>query len=229
MIHKPSLQPSRSAVGGASRLLAATLLAVAPVSAATILNPSFESPDVGPPFSVTSITSWTSVGGSNPGLFDDGSGYFGTDGKQFLDITGNADTYGRGVSQGSITVIPGTQYTLNFDVGSFRYSGVDLGRAAVALTIGGGHTYTGNFVNNLTRPVANGLVWQTMAYSFTPTTPTISLQFLGVNVVPSSSTGIGLDNIKLTPVPEPAGVGTLLVGMGMFGFAARRRRSQPTA
>jgi hypothetical protein len=163
------------------------------------------------------------------GRFDSGTGYLASAGSQFLDLTGDADAYGHGVSQGSITVVPGTQYTLNFDVGAFRYQNVDLGTAAVALTIGGGHTYSGSFLNSLTRPVSSGIVWQTMAYNFTPTTSTISLQFLGANVSGSSSKGIGLDNINLTPVPEPAGVGTLLVGLGMFGFASRRRRSQPTA
>ena len=247
MIHKPSLQPSRSAVAGASRLLAASLLTVAPISAATILNPSFESPNISPSYTGwnadgyvsfnfgTSPTGfgWTIVGTSTPltnlALFDNVSGYLASNGSQFLDLTGGSNIYGLGVSQGSITVVPGTPYRLNFDVGGFRYKGNDFGTAAVALTVSGGHTYTGNFLNNLTRPVSNGVVWQTMAYNFTPTTSTISLRFVGANVSGSSQTGIAFDNVTLTPVPEPAGVGTLLVGLGMFGFASRRRRSQPTA
>ncbi len=243
----PKELPCRSAVGGASRLLAATLLAVAPVSAATILNPSFELPDINSSYpgwlpdsfvlfnAGTSPTgfSWTIVGTTSPqtniALFDNVSGYLASNGSQFLDLTGGTNTYGLGISQGSITVVPGVPYTLNFDVGRFRYKGNDLGTAAVALTIGGGHTYTGNFLNNLTRPVSNGVVWQTMAYNFTPTTSTISLRFVGANVGGSSQSGIAFDNVRLTAVPEPVGVGTLLVGLGMFGFASRRRRSQPTA
>ncbi len=229
MINKLSLQSSRSAVAGASKLLAASLLAIAPVSAATILNPSFESPNVAPLFSVVVPTNWTSVTASNVAIFDNASGYLGTNGSQFLDLTGTADTYGVGVRQNSITVVPGTPYKLNFDVGAFRYAGSDLGTAAVALTISGGHTYSGNFLNSQTRPISNGIVWQTMAYNFTPTTSSISLQFVGANVSSSSRFGIAFDNVTLTPVPEPAGVGTLLVGLGMFGFAARRRRSQASA
>jgi hypothetical protein len=248
MINKPSLQSSRSAVAGASRLLAASLLAIAPVSAATILNPSFESPDINssypgwnatnslvifnaPPTAAPAGFNWTIVGGAGTdiAMFDNASGYLATAGSQFLDLTGGTNAYGLGVSQGSITVVPGTPYTLNFDVGGFKYKGNDLGTAAVALTIGGGHTYSGNFLNSQTRPIANGIVWQTMAYNFTPTTSSISLQFVGANVGGSSLSGIAFDNVTLTPVPEPAGVGTLLVGLGMFGFAARRRRSHLSA
>jgi len=253
MIHKLPLQSSRTAVAGAARFLAASLLTVAPISAATILNPSFELPNITPSYigeqgnpnwnadglvifnAGTSPTgfSWTIVGTTTPlrniALFDNASGYLATNGSQFLDLTGGSNIYGLGVSQGSITVVPGTPYRLNFDVGGFRYKGNDLGTAAVALTVSGGHTYTGNFLNNLTRPVSNGVVWQTMAYNFTPTTSTISLQFLGANVSGSSQLGIAFDNVTLTPVPEPAGVGTLLVGLGMFGFASRRRRTQFSA
>jgi hypothetical protein len=248
MIHKLPLQSSRAAVAGAARFLAASLLTVAPISAATILNPSFELPDINssypgwdatnslvvfnaPPTASPAGFSWTIVGapGNNIAMFDNVSGYLASNGSQFLDLTGGSNIYGIGVSQGSITVVPGTPYRLNFDVGGFKYKGNDLGTAAVALTVSGGHTYTGNFLNNLTRPVSNGVVWQTMAYNFTPTTSTISLQFLGANVSGSSQLGIAFDNVTLTPVPEPAGVGTLLVGLGMFGFASRRRRSQPTA
>lgn len=168
---------------------------------------------------------------NNVAIFDSGSGYLASAGSQFLDLSGLADAYGIGVLQNSITVVPGTPYNLNFDVGAFRYAGTDLGTAAVALTISGGHTYSGNFLNSLTRPISNGIVWQTMAYNFTPTTSSISLQFVGANVSSSSRFGIAFDNVTLTPVPvpEPAGVGTLLVGLGMFGFAARRRRSQASA
>jgi len=252
MIHKLPLQSSRTAVAGAARFLAASLLTVAPISAATILNPSFELPNITPSYigeqgnpnwnadglvifnAGTSPTgfSWTIVGTTTPlrniALFDNASGYLASNGSQFLDLTGGSNVYGLGVSQ-SITVTPNTVYRLNFDVGGFRYKSNDLGTAAVALTVSGGHTYTGNFLNNLTRPVSNGVVWQTMAYTFKATTSTISLRFVGANVSNSSQLGIAFDNVTLTPVPEPAGVGTLLVGLGMFGFAARRRRSQPTA
>lgn len=238
MISRFSRRSSRSAVAGASRLLAAAALAVAPVSAATILNASFESPAGTTPQSPvagsTAITGWTVTTIVGPGTDDiqygnnaDFPGINASDGAHYLDLTGGTDNKrGKGVISDPITVFSGVPYTLNFDVGELFYAGTSFGSAEVEVWIDG--ISVGSFLNTASL-FANGTDWQTMSYGFTPITNSITLKFTSSTSLSSSITFVGLDNIKLTAVPEPAGVGTLLVGLGMFGFAARRRRSHLSA
>ena len=48
--------------------------------------------------------------------------------------------------------------------------------------------------------------------------------FIGMNGTPSNPTQHRLDNFSISPIPEPETYAMLLAGLGVLGFAARRRK-----
>ena len=63
--------------------------------------------------------------------------------------------------------------------------------------------------------------WATQTFSFVATTTSSTLHFASLQ---ESAGGIALDNISVTPVPEPETYAMLLAGLGLMGAVARRRR-----
>jgi hypothetical protein len=213
--------------------IALALMLNAPVAqSALVVNGGFEAPDVASwmllPAGSTHVTGWTVVG--NTISFQDnvafgGLGVVGSEGQQFLDLSGIVGR-GGGVRSDAIATTAGASYQLQFDLGAFFVSGQgSFGNATVDLWIDG--VAQGSYTNllGLTSP---GSDWETQSLIFVATGASTSLEFRSSLSLLSSDLGVGLDNIRLDAlapanVPEP-GSAWLLLG-GLLGLAGRVRRS----
>ncbi|MFA9217221.1 MAG: FxDxF family PEP-CTERM protein [Sphingomonadaceae bacterium] len=71
----------------------------------------------------------------------------------------------------------------------------------------------------------NSSVWKTMTFDVVGTGSNVALTFLAAGN--SDSYGTSLDSVSLTSaVPEPETYGMLLAGLGLVGFAARRKAAK---
>ena len=124
-----------------------------------------------------------------------------------------------GISQ---TVATGVgSYKLSFFVGNASPTGSNGGNytqpSTVNLSINGGPIQS--FTNSLNTPF--GINWAPFSVTFfaeTPTTIAFTNGTTGDNM-------LGLDNVSVTAVPEPASWAMLIAGFGLTGAAMRRRRS----
>jgi hypothetical protein len=74
-------------------------------------------------------------------------------------------------------------------------------------------------------PYPNATAIQRFEYSFTRS-GSVQVAFGVVDVLDyNGSSALGLDNLTVTAVPEPASYALLMAGLGLLGVVARRRRS----
>lgn len=177
----------------------------------------------------TAIPGWTVVA---PGASVDGTqltpdtylGLKGSDGRQWIDLTGNYG-YDKGLRSDSFATVVGQHYTVSFDVGNLLWGG--FGRSTVGLSINGGTEQL--FAN--TSLVTTGdypMNWAHFSLDYEATSTSTTLAFFGrANGVLSNNAGIGLDNVSVTQitsaVPEPETYALMLAGLGAVGLVARRR------
>jgi hypothetical protein len=62
--------------------------------------------------------------------------------------------------------------------------------------------------------------WMHQSFTFVATEASTALSFTSTT---GGDAGIALDNITITPVPEPETYALMLAGLGLVGFTARRR------
>jgi hypothetical protein len=209
-------------------------LSGSPAKAAELITDGgFESPVVGPGglnsgyqnFLVgqTIGGAWTVIG--SPGFSvsivphdetgDNGVMYTSAVGNQSLDLTGSTDSGApTGVEQ-AITTTPGQLYSLSFYLGDLNNAGFSHnGAASVIIKLNGTLFQT---VNN-NGPSGLSVNWVQEAFTFTATGPTTTLDFIN-----NTAAGVavnGLDQVSVTPVPEPA-VGALLGALLCCSLCAR--------
>jgi hypothetical protein len=166
----------------------------------------------------TSITGWTVVTNNvSPVSNVNSFGLSAQDGVFSLDLQGYADgfPYG-GVTQNLATII-GAEYELRFWIGVHNSIPVGVGPASV-LAAAGGTSQT--FTTSLS---AAGQQWQEFTLPFTATGAVTPITLSGI--LTTGGAYIGLDNVSVElvalPVPEPAGLG--LLGLGVMGTLLRRR------
>ncbi|MBN8819236.1 MAG: PEPxxWA-CTERM sorting domain-containing protein [Sphingomonas sp.] len=226
--------------------LGALMFASAQGQAANLLtNGGFEQPDIGGYLFLnpgsTTITGWTvgAQAGSAAGTqvqFTDNSafasyGVVGSEGGQFLDLTGGVGRGGGVVSDGFAT-LAGVQYSVAFDLGAFfvRNAG-SYGDATVDLFIDGALVQSFTNVMSLS---GVGSDWERKVYSFTGTGAAMTIGLYSSLSTSSSNLGVGLDNVVVeqlaTPpvssaVPEPASWALMIAGLGAVGVSMRRRRT----
>jgi hypothetical protein len=217
--------------------LAVTALVVSGATARgqLITNGSFESGS-NPPGNLTNkayfagstdIAGWTVISTPSPGaaplawiqgnftgLTD--NDYKPSAGNFFLDLTGlndNGVTFG-GVQQTFATTI-GQTYQAQFDL--ITGSGNSAGPIGATLTVGpASQTFTTSNGNSTA---------QTFTLNFTATTTSTTLSILGASA-PVGGWMLGLDNVSVTAIPEPA---ECAVAAGAIGFVAAlwfRRRAR---
>lgn len=154
----------------------------------------------------------------------------GTDGVQWLDLTGNVGR-GGGVLSDAVATAAGVDYELSFDVGAF-FAQISFGAATVDLFVN--NALAGSYT--VLPPARDGVNWQRFTYSFAGTGAPVRVGLYASLDPASSNLGVGLDNVVLDVkpaigpvapgVPEPASWAMLIAGFGLAGTALRRRRAQ---
>lgn len=201
--------------------LAAALLASTSAGAVTLINGSFE--DGGPIGGIgfetlaagdtASITGWEVL---SDGVDYIGSYWMASDGSRSLDLS--ALTSG-GVKQTVAGFEVGKTYRVSFDISANFSGGNDVKSFVMSAT--GGQAYQDSYTRTGANSASN-MLWQTYTYTFVASGIAQDLQFRSLENDPS---GVALDNVSISLVPEPAAWALLIVGFGMTGLALRGRRA----
>jgi hypothetical protein len=204
--------------------LVALSLSTAAVAAPVFMD-SFESPVISTAyqtFSAGSMVGDWSVGGLSVDLVR--SPVFSipaADGNQYVDLVG----FGPGaISRSLTTLVPNQEYQLSFQYrGNFldpnpafnQYLGLAVAGAGLPTTIG--ITFA---------DAQQG--WKSATLNFSATSPSTLLSFSALTSGTSFNGGLLIDNISVAAVPEVHEWAMMLAGLGLVGWAARRRQ-QPFA
>ena len=173
--------------------------------------------------SSTTVTDWTPVG-AEIAICTTPNQYLITasDGANFLDIAGYQNTLNKGVSQALTGLVVGQQYSFSADLGISNIAGcvpgaTCAGPISVLVTVGAtSQTLTHN-------SAGTGVQWATYGFSFVADSATATLTVMGSGL-PGGGAFIGLDNLTLVAVPEPAIASLALIALGALGVARTRRR-----
>ncbi len=207
------------------RLALSGLLALS-VSTAAVAAPvfmdSFESPVISTAyqtFSAGSMVGDWSVGGLSVDLVR--SPIPAADGNQYVDLVGSGPG---AISRSLTTLVPNQEYQLSFQYrGNFldpnpafgQYLGLAVAGAGLPTTIG--ITFA---------DAQQG--WKSATLNFSATSPSTLLSFSALTSGSSFNGGLLIDNISVAAVPEVHEWAMMLAGLGLVGWAARRRL-QPSA
>lgn len=128
-------------------------------------------------------------------------------------------------SVGPSTTHPGT-ITLGSNIGAFSFiwGSIDTFNFLSILTAGGTYSFSGSAIAALIPTPANG------SQTLNPQNPIVTFLLSGLdqtNVrlrLNSSQNAFEIDDIAVSPVPEPATWAMMFLGFGALGFAMRRRK-----
>jgi hypothetical protein len=148
-------------------------------------------------------------------------GYFfqPEDGNQSLDLTGMSNQGLNGVQQIVATTV-GAAYSLSFWIGHHAQDpNFYNGPAAATLKIDG--SPVGVFSNNNVPP-PDLLDWEEFTFDFTAAGAATTIAFFNA-ISDLSQNEVGLDNVVLAAVSEPASLALLAGGLGLLTLRLRRR------
>lgn len=181
------------------------------MAANLVVNGDFEGYGGGYTVSGQGLNGWTVVGanaadqvfvfGPTPG--------FGPQ-TDALDLSGFSDNVGQGVEQ-TVSTLAGTTYRLSFDY----WTGSNVIPSSIDVFVNGVQ-----IVDELTSGL--DIFPRSYSYTFTATGAT-TLRFLSGDLVVAND----IDNVSVSAIPEPETYALLLAGLGVLGFAARRRKQAP--
>ena len=168
----------------------------------------------------TALTGWSIVDGeiailSNANPY----GVATPNGEMFIDLSGDTSAgFPKGLRQTLTGLVPGQQYAVSLDLGILNglCSGALRcnGPVQVSASVGGiGQTFTHN-------TSAPGNAWSSYRLDFTASAAEMALTIQGVSL-PQGNFYIGLDNVTVSAVPEPATWALALAGL--VALAGRRQ------
>jgi hypothetical protein len=199
------------------------VLSALPAQAATnlLVNGGFEHPASNfvnylAPAGFTGITGWVTTG-SGVHWMTESLGYF-TDptGKDAVDLADYAKANG-GIKQSFATTI-GAMYSVSFAGMTYQNAGNPDGLGEITAVIDNVEIQTYQLVNHSSASNA----WQNFGFTFTAASALTTLEF---RHAPAGENYSFLNDAAVfaVPVPEPETYAMLLAGLGLVGFAARRR------
>ena len=198
-------------------LLASALLLSTTVAshAAVLFTDSFDSS----PLALNSTPiGWTLDYGSLDVIGPDYNFYPGTG--NHIDMNGSTSQSGGMHTNAVFNFIAGNTYTLSFNYGNNANSANNGSTETLVATVLG---FPGVTINQV-GAIASYLVG---SYSFTALSNFSSaLYFNASGTNDGDNGGLILDNVSLSVVPVPAALPLLAVGLGVLGFAGRRRRAK---
>ncbi|TWI63477.1 putative secreted protein with PEP-CTERM sorting signal [Pseudoduganella lurida] len=119
----------------------------------------------------------------------------------------------------------GNAYTLSFDYALAQQVGFDGANADNYWHVGFGSATQDSKALSIANGGFSG--WQTATMTFTATSASEVLSFLAKGTAPGAPPFLLLDGVSLvSAVPEPTTWAMLLGGLGLVGFAARRRAAR---
>ena len=214
--------------------LALTITAASSVSAQSVVNGSFETfagtlgSDNGAQLNVgaTALTGWTIINGEI-GYLRNSNAYSlsASSGIGFLDLGGYSDSgFPKGVSQLVAGFTIGQSYTLSIDLGLRNgvcvNGGSNCGGPVQVSASAGASSQTFTHASSVA-----GDVWSRFNVVFVAPSSSVTIAIQGVSL-PSGNKFIGLDNVSIKPIPEPATVSLMFAGFLIISGCAIRQRSQ---
>jgi choice-of-anchor C domain-containing protein len=144
-------------------------------------------------------------------------GWTASNGAWSIDLSG----VGAGSLSQSFDTVAGTSYQVTFDLGGNFYGGPNIKTGVVSAA---GSSQSLSFNNAAS--TATNMGWMHQSFTFVATEASTALSFTSTT---DGNAGIALDNITITPVPEPETYAMMLAGLGLLGVVARRRKQKLNA
>ncbi len=141
----------------------------------------------------------------------------------YIDMNGSTQQSGGIHTANAFNFLAGKTYTVTFNYGNNSNSANNGSTETLVASVLGFPGITINQVGS----IANFI---TTSFSFTALADFSSaLYFAGSGTNDGDNGGIILDNVSLSTVPVPAALPLLAAGLGVLGFAGRRRRAKSAA
>ena len=198
----------------------AALATAASAQAAIVANGSFETGTAPGVFTMlsagsTNVADWTIGTGTVDYI---GSYWQASDGVRSIDLNGAS----MGMISQTLTLNPGSRYTLTFDLSGNPDGG--LGRNPYDVEVGLTGVASSAFSYALTAGNSrSNMLWAGKTLTFTAVNAATTLTFTSLQTS-GCCFGPALDNVSVSAVPEASTWSMLIAGFGLVGLGARHRR-----